>query len=101
MISVIALYGLSGAQVHNMLKTLPSGCCLFLNEILLWSIQMLVSTLAVGTATSWVLDIVLTACVMKIVLRSSSECSEMKISPCLGRSDETPVVLVALPAKGC
>lgn len=57
--------------------------------------------LASDTATSWVLEIVLTACVMEIVLRSSKERSEMKVSPCLGRSDEISVVLVALPAQGC
>ena len=98
MTSVVALYCLARAKVHKALKTLLPGCCVFPNEVLLWSTQTLVSTLAIDTATSWVLEIVWTACVMESVL---SECSEIRVSLCLGRSDETPVVLVALPTQGC
>lgn len=101
MTSVVALYCLARAKVHKALKTLLPGCCLFPKEVIVWSTQTLVSTLAADTATSWVLEIFLTVRVMEIVLRSSNKCSEMKVSPCLGRSVETPVVLVALPTQGC
>lgn len=57
---------------------------------------MLVNTLATGTDTNSVSRIVLAACVMQVVL---SEHSELRAS-CLGRSDGTPVVLVALPTPG-
>lgn len=67
------------------------------NDVLLWSAQMHISTLATGTVTNWVFKIVLTACMLQVVL---SEHSEMRASPCLGRSDETPVVLLALPTPG-
>lgn len=74
MTSVVALYYLATAKVHKALKNLLPGCCLFANDILLWSTWTLVSTLGTDAATSWVLEIVLTACVMEIVLRSSDEC---------------------------
>jgi len=100
--TVVLLYCLARARVHTAVKTLLPGCCLLPSEVLLWSTQTLVSTLAIDAAASWVLEIVLTACVVEIVLRSVNECSEMKVPPCLERSDETRVVVVAaLPAQGC
>lgn len=73
MTSVVALYCLARAKVHKALKTLLPGCCLFPNEVIVWSTQTLVSTLATDTATSWVLEIFLTVRVMEIVLRSSND----------------------------
>lgn len=98
MTSVATLYCLAKAKVHKALKALLPGCCRFPSEVVLWSTQMLVSTLIIDTSTSWVLEVILTACVMEIVL---SERLEVRVSPCLGRRDETPVVLVALPTQGC
>lgn len=40
----------------------------------------------------------MTACGMETVL---SGWSEIRVSACLEKSDETPVVLVTLPTQGC